>query len=125
MDGWMEVFSSVKEPLQGARQNVGGEAQIKARLPHDGEGANRRWEKKKEAKLAARGGRRRWSGLRDTEEVGERDEKSRCRVDLEMNNEAWTRYPAYRPQYQQVHPAPHIKWQIEPWKMGRGLFLGS
>lgn len=43
--------------------------------------------KKKEAKLAARGGRRRWSGLRDTEEVGERDEKSRCRVDLEMNND--------------------------------------
>lgn len=43
--------------------------------------------KKKEAKLAARGGRRRWSGLRDTEEVGESDEKSRSRVDLEMNND--------------------------------------
>lgn len=90
-DGWMvgwSFFCCVKEPLRAARQIVGDEAQIKAQLPHDGEGGKwvARWEKK-EAKLAARGGRRRWSGLRDTEEVGERDEKSRCRVDLEMNNE--------------------------------------
>jgi hypothetical protein len=70
---------------------------------------------KKEAELAARGGRRRWSGLRDTEEVGESDEKSRSRVDLEMNNDE-TRYPECSSvhggrgrgrgrgrQYQQVH----------------------
>ncbi|EHK43324.1 hypothetical protein TRIATDRAFT_130852 [Trichoderma atroviride IMI 206040] len=58
-------------------------------------GEIRRWKEKKgkkEAKLAARGGRRRWSGLRDTEEVGESDEKSRSRVDLEMNDDE-TRYP--------------------------------
>lgn len=101
MDGWMEFFLLCKRAASSGEAKCGRRGtNKKARLPHDGEGGNTQKmgrRRKKEAKLAARGGGRRWSGLRDTEEVGERDEKSRCRVDQEMNNDwrPWTRYPEY------------------------------